>query len=287
MIHASRVRRVSVLVCTVMLIACSDHRERAVPRCPPSPDRSSPPLVIAHAGGEGLGPANTILAMQRSMAAGADVLDADLWMTSDGVIVAHHDRDLSTATDGTGFIDQHTWSELRLLDTRPGWKGDPIATRVPLASLREILDTFPGVRISVEIKQNSPSMAQPLCDVLHQTNSLSRVYVSSNDDATVYAAAAACPGMTMTTTDRDVAAMRAARSSGRPWCAPSPIGQPPYAPDRFSAADVQWSHDHGMAIYTWTVDDAATLEKLARAGVDGVYTRRPDIARAVFDKING
>ena len=285
MIPLCRVRVVGVLVSTVVLFACADQSATTAPACAPSPYRSSPPLVIAHAGGEGLGPANTILAMQRSMTAGADVLDADLWMTSDGVIVAHHDRDLSTATNGTGFIDQHTWSEVSQLDTRPGWKGDPISSRVPPASLREILDAFPGVRVSVEIKQTSPSMSLALCEVLRQTKSLSRVYVSSNDDATVYAATAACPGMTMTTTDRDVAAMRAARTSGQHWCAPSPIGQPPYSPDRFNAADVGWSHDHGMAIYTWTVDDAATLEKLARAGVDGVYTRRPDIARAVFDKL--
>ena len=39
-----------------------------------------------------------------------------------------------------------------------------------------------------------------------------------------------------------------------------------------------------MAIFTWTVDDPDTLRGLAEAGVDGVYTRRPDIARRVFDE---
>ena len=78
--------------------------------------------------------------------------------------------------------------------------------------------------------------------------------------------------------------MRAAKESGEPWCAPAPIGQPPYGEGRFAPADVQWSHDHGMAIYTWTVDDPKTLRSLAEAGVDGVYTRRPDVARRVFDE---
>jgi glycerophosphoryl diester phosphodiesterase len=41
-----------------------------------------------------------------------------------------------------------------------------------------------------------------------------------------------------------------------------------------------------MAIYTWTVDDPVTLGQLAAAGVDGVYTRRPDIARQVFDGLD-
>jgi glycerophosphoryl diester phosphodiesterase len=114
--------------------------------------------------------------------------------------------------------------------------------------------------------------------------SVDRIYLSANDDTATYAAQAECPAATVHHHHlRDVAAMRAARESGVPWRAPSPIGEPPYRPDSFEPDDVNWSHDHGMAIYTWTVDDPATLEQLAAAGVDGVYTRRPHIARQVFD----
>lgn len=49
-----------------------------------------PPFVIADAGGEGLGPSNTIETTARSLIAGADILDVDLCMTSVGVIVALH-----------------------------------------------------------------------------------------------------------------------------------------------------------------------------------------------------
>ena len=84
-------------------------RQGSETSCPPSPWRSSPPLVIAHAGGEGLGPSNTIEAMERSLVAGADILDVDLRMTSDGVIVARHDRDVATTTDGRGNVDELTW----------------------------------------------------------------------------------------------------------------------------------------------------------------------------------
>lgn len=254
--------------------------------CPPSPFRSSPPKVIAHGGGEGLAPGNTILAMQRSMEAGADILDADLWMTADGVIVARHDRALSTSTDGTGNVDQQEWAYVRTLDTRAAWSGDPIAEPVPVASLEEILTAFPEVTISLEIKQTTPSMADELCDLLVATGSVERVYLSANDDAAVYEAQARCPDtMVITTTYADVAQMREARESGGPWCAPAPIGQPPYRAGRFSPDDVAWSHDHGMAIYTWTVNDPDTLRELAEAGVDGVYTGRPDIARQIFDEV--
>ncbi|MBA3606331.1 MAG: glycerophosphodiester phosphodiesterase, partial [Acidimicrobiia bacterium] len=32
-------------------------------------------------------------------------------------------------------------------------------------------------------------------------------------------------------------------------------------------------------------DDPAALRELAEAGIDGVYTRRPDVAREVFDRV--
>lgn len=281
-----RIRPVVALSVVVLVLAgCSSTTQQAASACPPSRFRSAVPRVIAHAGGEGLGPANTIVAMRRSMDAGADILDADLWLTADGVIVAHHDRDLTAATGESGMIEQLTWPELEQRDTRPGWSGAAIAEPVRIPSLVQILEAFPDVEVSVEIKQTSPSMADALCTVLHDENAFDRVYVSSNFDEAIYEARAACPQLTITTTYRDVDAMRAAQTSGGPWCAPAPIGQPPYSADRLTATSIAWSHAHGMAVYTWTIDDPATLRSLAEVGVDGVYTRRPDLARAVFDEV--
>lgn len=222
--------------------------------------------------------------MQRSMAAGADLLDADLWLTADGVVVAHHDRNIASDTDGTGNIDDLTWAQLETADLRAGWTGDAIDEPVRIASLEQILTAFPDVTISLEIKQSSPSMAKPLCDVLRRLNAVERVYLSANNDDDVYAAQAECPGsLVITTTYKDVAVMRRVRETDEAWCAPAPIGQPPYNEGLLDPGNVAWSHDHGMAIFTWTIDDPETLRGLAAAGVDAVYTRRPDIARQVFD----
>ncbi len=86
--------------------------------CRPSTFRSSPPQVIAHAGGEGLGPANTLLALRRSLDAGADILDVDVRMTSDGVVVTAHDRSLEATTGFVGNVDETSWADVRRLDTR-------------------------------------------------------------------------------------------------------------------------------------------------------------------------
>jgi glycerophosphoryl diester phosphodiesterase len=278
------VHRTTVALLLVLVAGCADDSTATVD-CPPSPFRSSPPKVIAHGGGEGLGPENTLIAMRRSMAAGADLLDVDVWMTSDGIVVARHDRDVSRTTDGTGNIDQLTWEQLQQLDAAAKWTGAPIDEDVRIPSLEQVLTEFTDVTVSVEIKQLEPSMSVQLCDVLERTGSVERVYLSSNDDRAVYAAQAECPAATLiTTTYADLDARRAAEAAGEPWCAASPIGQPPWREGRFTAESVRRSHDHGSAIYTWTVDDPDVLRELAEVGVDGVYTRRPDIARQVFDE---
>ncbi|MBA3288556.1 MAG: hypothetical protein H0U21_11115 [Acidimicrobiia bacterium] len=267
-----------------ILVACAETAEEAV-TCPPSPWRSSPPLVIAHAGGEGLGPANTLVAMERSLAAGADLLDVDLRMTRDGVVVATHDRDVATTTDGAGNVDELTWAELRRLDASAGWTGPPIGGPVRIPSLEQVLTRFPTVRISLELKQVEPPMTGPLCDVLRRTTSVGRVYASANEDRVVYAARDACPGLLITTTYADLDTMRSSTEGDADWCAASPIGQPPYGEGRLDAERVAMSHRRGTALFVWTVDDADVLRELATAGVDAVYTRRPDIARAVFDDV--
>ena len=275
--------RVGLFGAVCLLVAC---REAATMEtsCPPSPWRSSPPLVIAHAGGEGLGPSNTIEALERSLVAGADILDIDLRMTSDGEIVARHDRDVATTTDGRGNVDELTWAALRRLDAAAHWSGAPFDHPVQVPSLEEILTRFPDVTFSLELKQVEPSMAAALCEVLARTGSVDRVYLSANDDDAVYEAQAACPPvLIVTTTYADLDLMRAADEGDSDWCATSPIGQPPYRAGRFDAERVETSHRQGMALFVWTVDDPTVLGELAAAGVDGVYTRRPDVARDVFD----
>lgn len=58
-----------------------------------------PPLVIAHRGASGYLPEHTLEAYALAIEQGADVIEPDLVFTSDGVLVARHDRYLSTTTD--------------------------------------------------------------------------------------------------------------------------------------------------------------------------------------------
>lgn len=71
----------------------------------------SPPIVIAHRGASGERPEHTIAAYQLAIAQGADVIEPDLVPTSDGVLVARHENEISETTDVADhpeFADRRT-----------------------------------------------------------------------------------------------------------------------------------------------------------------------------------
>jgi len=58
---------------------------------------SPTPLKIAHRGGSGLWPENTIAAFRNAISAGAQGIELDVHLTKDNVLVVHHDESLKPA----------------------------------------------------------------------------------------------------------------------------------------------------------------------------------------------
>lgn len=91
------------------------------------------PLHIAHRGGAGLWPENTIEAFEHAILDGADGIELDVHLTRDGVLVVHHDESLkpviARGPDGawlerpTPLLKDLTFAELQAFDVgrlRPG-----------------------------------------------------------------------------------------------------------------------------------------------------------------------
>jgi glycerophosphoryl diester phosphodiesterase len=75
------------------------------------------PLNIAHRGGALEYPENTLYALRQAVEeAGADVIEFDLQVTSDGVPVVLHDATVNRTTDGEGVASDLTLEEVQALD---------------------------------------------------------------------------------------------------------------------------------------------------------------------------
>lgn len=278
------------LIPLLLLLSCSPAL-RAMASCPPSPFIRRSPLVIAHASSTYFGPSNTIEMMRAAVQAGADVVDADVRISADGVLVAAHDDDLAANTKATGSLHTRTLKQLKQLDAAWTWPGPkrnhPLrGSGVTIPTVEEILNAFPNRRVSLEFKTTGGE--QTMCTLLRRLGRTKDVYLGSAGDAAIVTFKPLCPEVTTTVTDAMVVDMQQAQSNGAPYCSPATIGQPPFsiAGRRIvTPASVAWDHQHGMAVYTWTLDDPATLAEAARSAVDGVYTGRADVARATFDEL--
>ncbi len=76
-------------------------------------------LIGGHRGCECELPENSIAAMERGIKDGADYLEIDVQLTSDGVPVIYHDTLLEHKTALAGYVHEHTEAELRA--TVPGF----------------------------------------------------------------------------------------------------------------------------------------------------------------------
>jgi glycerophosphoryl diester phosphodiesterase len=70
-------------------------------------------MLIAHRGGMGEAPENTMAAYHLAYENGAASIEIDTRPTKDGVLVIIHDSRLEVATDCTGAVAEKTWDEIR------------------------------------------------------------------------------------------------------------------------------------------------------------------------------
>ena len=156
------------------------------------------PWAIAHQGGRGLWPENTLLAFEKAEALGVDVLEMDLRATSDGAIVVMHDGRVDRTTNGSGRIDGMTLAEIRALDAGYRFRnaaGEYIhrgqGLRVP--TIEEVLARFGKRRLNIEMKGFTPARAAQLCRLLKQRDVTDRVLVASFGHDSMAAFRQECP----------------------------------------------------------------------------------------------
>ncbi len=78
--------------------------------------------IIAHRGASIEAPENTLAAFRRAIELGADYIECDVQLSSDGVSVVIHDDTLDRTTNETGPVSSYPVSHLQTLDAGDGQK---------------------------------------------------------------------------------------------------------------------------------------------------------------------
>ncbi len=74
-------------------------------------------LKIGHRGAKGYEPENTLISFQKALELKVDGIELDVHLNSDGELVVIHDETIDRTTNGKGFVNQFTASELKKYGT--------------------------------------------------------------------------------------------------------------------------------------------------------------------------
>ena len=250
-------------------------------------------MVIAHQGGEWLRPSNTLVAFDHAVELGVDVLEMDIHQTQDGVIVLMHDATVDRTTNGSGVIKEMTFAEIRELDAGYYWTDDEEQTYpyrgqgIQVPTLEEMFQRYPEMRLNIEIKQETPSMVRPFCQLISDYNMEEKILVATFHQATVEEFREACPHVITSMVEPEIqrffglnaaylgalfqapgTAFQVPRTSSLPV-----IGEVDVITERF----VRVAHSHNIQVHAWTINETAEMERLIELGVDGIITDRPDL----------
>ena len=245
------------------------------------------PLVIAHRGGAGLRPENTLAAFSHAAALGADVLEMDVQAARDGAIVCIHDTTVDRTTNGGGRVDALSLQELRELDAGYSWSDDGGRTHpfrgqgIRIPALEQILAAFPEKRMIIEMKNPTPSLAPALCSLLRRAGFPQRHLVASMDEQAVAAFREACPEIATAMT----------RGEGRKLYylhlahlerLYSPPVRALLIPDEVRGETLptrrllEAARRRNLSAHVWTINTEDRMRELLLSGADGIITDRPD-----------
>lgn len=253
-------------------------------------------LLFAHRGGEGRWPSNTLLAFERSLALGADVLELDIHSTADDALVVRHDPVVDTTTDGRGRIRDLSLSDIKKLDAGHAWTADggqtfPFrAQGIAIPTLEEVIRAFPQAHLNIDIKPEDPQVVQQFCRTLRDLDLLERVTVGSFHDRQMALFRRLCPevptaaGVAETRSFLILSRLhldRFYRSPAKAFQIPERAGRLRIVTPRF----IRRAHAHGLQVHVWTVNEVADMRRLIAWGVDGLMTDYPDLLAEVLDLV--
>jgi glycerophosphoryl diester phosphodiesterase len=239
------------------------------------------PIVIAHRGASRLAPENTISAIKRARALGAKAVEFDVHQSADGEIVVIHDATLGRTTNGKGFVSRAPWSKLRTLDAGSWFSKE--FTGEPIPRLRDALEALGEDMVAaIEIKTGAAVMVDIRTE-LERTGTTDRAIIFSFKPHQIRAAAKIIP---------DVPSLFLVEPENGDSVYPASI----VARAKAMGADmiglyhravedqiVEASHNAGLPLFVYTVDEDSDVRRMVDLGVDGIISNHP---RATESRIN-
>jgi glycerophosphoryl diester phosphodiesterase len=143
-------------------------------------------LIVAHRGASYDAPENTLAAFRLAWQRGADGVEGDFYLSSDGQVVCIHDKDTKRVSDQNLVVERTSFKKLRTLDVGAWkdekWRGERSPT------LEEVLATVPSQgMLFIELKMG-PKIVEPVIGIITASKvRLEKIVIISFDSETIAA----------------------------------------------------------------------------------------------------
>jgi glycerophosphoryl diester phosphodiesterase len=125
-------------------------------------------LIIAHRGASHDAPENSLSAFKLAIEQGADGVEADFYLTSDGKIVCFHDKDTKRIAGTKLDVVKTTLADLQAIDVGswkgPKWKGERMPT------MADVLAAVPNDKLVFLELKSGVEIVAPMKDVIEASS---------------------------------------------------------------------------------------------------------------------
>ena len=255
---------------------------------------ADPVLNIGHRGASGYAPEHTIPSYDLALMLGADYIEQDLQLTSDGVLVCLHDTTLDRTAQGapencTGAVSDKTLAQIKTCDVG-SWFNDanpglarPEYVGLQIPTLQEVFDRYRR-RANYYIETKSPETADHMEQrllLLLSTYQLRRpatrrwqVLIQSFSAESLQLIHTLEPELPLIQLVVGLPASPALETT-LDGIAAYAVG---VGPNQLAvnASVMTAAHARCLDVHPYTVNSPATMESLIAAGVNGMFTNVPD-----------
>jgi glycerophosphoryl diester phosphodiesterase len=230
-------------------------------------------LRIAHRGASGSFPENTRLAIEKAIEAGADMIELDCQLSSDGHVVIFHDERLVRITGAGGVVNRTPLEQLQRLDAG-GWRKAAFkGERIP--TLEEAVALVEGqADLCLDIKQypgSPPGIELKLLFILSHYDYLDRTIFSSFDYACLRRVRELAP-------EARLGVIYGTGIEENPFLVAAEIAAASlHVQKELATGDfLRTGWESGLDAFVWTVNEVGEMEDFASLGVQGIMTDFPE-----------
>jgi glycerophosphoryl diester phosphodiesterase len=226
-----------------------------------SPDSPASNIIrVAHRGGAGHAPENTLRAIENAIAIGVDYVEIDVQSTADDHLVVMHDKRVDRTTNGSGRVTALTLEYIRSLDAGEG-------ERVPLLS--EVLELVNGL-VGVMIELITPHIAMKTHRLVKKSGMRVPVLYASFLHSELIAVRQA------EVSTQTLALLEGVPISGARFAIEARASHVGICFDSVTPEFLHSLKSHGLQTFVYTLNDPRDIGLARDLGVNGIITDYPE-----------